>query len=118
MLMLRGPVKVDLIFPDEPHALEPPWRVSAETLQGVDAHFWDWILWLNSKGAAGKDSVVTAELDKLFDHLLAPLGVNRPPSSIAEAITAYRDVRDRAERELEVMVRRDLEDAVADVLLS
>jgi hypothetical protein len=84
MAILPGPVKVDLIFPDESHALEPPWRAGAENLSAIDAHFWDWTLWLSSKEAAGKDTVVTAELDKLFGHLLAPLGVNRRPSSIAE----------------------------------
>ncbi len=36
MLMLRGPVKVDLIFPDVPRALEPPWTVSADTLEAID----------------------------------------------------------------------------------
>ena len=49
MLMLAGPVKVDLIFPDEPYESLPPWSVSAETLDGIDQHFWDWILWLASK---------------------------------------------------------------------
>ena len=51
MLLLRGPVKVDLIFPDEPHAHEPPWQPAPETLQGIDGHLWDWLLWLTSKAA-------------------------------------------------------------------
>ena len=116
MLMLRGPVKVDLIFPEEPHALEPPWKVSAETLDGIDAHFWDWMLWLSSKDAAGKHEVVAAELEKLFDHILAPLGVDHPPSSITHAVAAYREGRARAERRLGVAVSRDLENAVAPTL--
>jgi hypothetical protein len=118
MLTLGGPVKVDLIFPDEPHAIEPPWQPTPENLAAIDAHFWDWMLWLSSKEAAGKDTVVTAELDKLFDHLLAPLGLNRRPSSIAEAITAYRDARDRAEREFDVAVTRNLEQAVAPAFVT
>jgi hypothetical protein len=116
MLMLHGPTKVDLIFPHEPHALEPPWKVSAETLDGIEAHFWDWMLWLSSKDATGKHEVVTAELRKLFDHILAPIGVDHPPSSIAQAVAAYREGRARAEHRLGVAVSRDLETAIASSL--
>ena len=44
MVMLSGPVKVDLIFPDVPHEHEPPWQPEPGTLDGIDAHFWDWML--------------------------------------------------------------------------
>ncbi len=57
MLILPGPVKVDLIFPEEPHAREEPWRVAADTLAGIDDHFWDWMLWLRGKEAAGKSDL-------------------------------------------------------------
>lgn len=114
--MLRGPVKVDLIFSDVPHALEPPWTVSADTLEGIDAHFWDWVLWLSSKAARGKREVVAAELEKLFGHLLAPLGVGTKPSSVREAVAAYRAARARAEDLLGVTVPRELELAVAPAL--
>lgn len=113
MLILPGPVKVDLIFPDEPHTDEPPWEPSRENLEAIEAHFWDWMLWLRSKEAGGKTGLVASELDKLFDHLLEPLGVKRRPSSIADAIARYGDARDHAERRLGVAVRRDLEAAVA-----
>jgi hypothetical protein len=116
MLMLRGPAKVDLIFPDEPHALAPPWQPGPETLEAIDAHFWDWMLWLSSKDAAGKHEVVAAELHKLFDHLLASIDVDHPPSSIAHAVVAYREGRGRAEHRLGVAVSRDLENAVAPFL--
>src|ERR1700733_10174325 len=53
MLILTGPVKVDLIF-GQPHAAQPPWQPSAATLRGIDDHFWDWALWLRSKQLAGK----------------------------------------------------------------
>jgi len=65
MLILRGPVKVDLIFPDEPHLDDPPWRPDRENLAALDAHFWDWTLWLSSKVASGKDELVAGELAKL-----------------------------------------------------
>jgi hypothetical protein len=116
MPILPGPVKVDLIFPDEPHAKEGPWKPSAETLSGIDDHFWDWMLWLRGKEAAGKSELVESELQKLFGHLLGPLGVETPPSSVGEAVASYRAGRDRAERRFDRRVSRDLESAVAPSL--
>jgi hypothetical protein len=113
MMILRGPAKVDLIFPKEPHVNEPPWEPNPENLEAIEAHFWDWMLWLRGKEAGGKAQLVGNELEKLFDHLLAPLGARRRPSSITEAIALYREARDRAEREFGVAVRRDLEVEVA-----
>ena len=113
MLILRGPAKVDLIFPDEPHANEPPWQPNGANLEAIEAHFWDWMLWLRGKEAGGKAELVANELDKLFGHLLAPLGVQRRPSSVTEAIASYREARDRAEQQFGVVVRRELETAVA-----
>jgi hypothetical protein len=93
MVMLAGPMKVDLIF-RIPHRDEPPWTVTAETLPGIDRHFWDWILWLASKHQAGKHRVVRTELHEMSRHLLRPLGVSRVPDSIADAIQRYRIARD------------------------
>jgi hypothetical protein len=116
MLILPDPVKVDLIFPDEPHAVEPPWEPEADNLDSIDAHFWDWVLWLKAKELAGKRDLVARQLEKLFDYLLAPLGVTTPPSSIAEAVACYRIARDRAERTLGRVVRRDVDAAVSPAL--
>jgi hypothetical protein len=116
MLILRGPVKVDLIFPDEPHLDDPPWRPDRENLAALDAHFWDWMLWLSSKQASGKDELVAGELEKLFGHLLGPLGVTARPSAIGEAVDAYREAREQLEAKLGVTVPRDLEKAVAPAL--
>jgi len=118
MLVLRGPAKVDLIFPVEPHVDEPPWEPGAQNLDAIDAHFWDWMLWLVSKQATGQADLVASELEKLFEHLLEPLGVDRAPASIAEAVAGYRNVRDRAESRFGVAVSRDLENAVLPVLMS
>jgi hypothetical protein len=118
MLILRGPVKVDLIFLDEPHVMEGPWEPSAETLPGIDDHFWDWALWLRSKEASGKDEQLAAELDKLQVYLLGPLGVERVPSSVAEAVDAYLEARGRAERQFGRTVSRELEQAAAPSLRS
>jgi hypothetical protein len=113
MLVLRGPTKVDLIFTEEPHVKEPPWEPSHENLEAIEAHFWDWMLWLRSKEAGGKAQLVEGELDKLFNHLLAPLGATRRPSSVHGAIATYRASRRRAEQRFGVVVNHALEDAVA-----
>lgn len=117
MLILRSPVKVDLIFPDEPHLDDPPWRPDRENLAALDAHFWDWMLWLNSKDAAGKGELVAGELEKLFTHLLGQLGATARPSTIAEAVDAYREARGQLEAKLGVTVPRDLEKEVAPALI-
>jgi hypothetical protein len=116
MLILRGPTKVDLIFPEEPHTKEPPWEPGPETLAGIDDHFWDWMLWLLPKEVADKDELVAAELEKLHGHLLRPLGVEARPTSILEAVEAYRAARERAEHRFGVTVQRDVELAVAPAL--
>jgi hypothetical protein len=117
MLILEGPAKVDLIFPDEPHAKEPAWVPATDNLEEIDDHFWDWMLWLRGKEAADKDEVVAAELEKLFGHLLGPLGAERQPASVAEAVDAYRAARGRAERRFGVAVPRHVERAVAPAVL-
>src|SRR5947207_675148 len=63
MLILHGPAKVDLIFPHEPHDNEPPWEPNAENLDAIDAHFWDWMLWLRSKHASAKTDLIASELE-------------------------------------------------------
>jgi predicted nucleotidyltransferase len=109
MLILHGPVKIDLLFLSEPHELEPPWIPGPETLGPIDDHFWDWLIWLRSKQARGKSELVAAELDKLWRHLLGPLGAAEPPASLDAALSSYLDGRSAAERRLGVEVSRRLE---------
>ena len=116
MLILRGPVKVDLIFPEESHVHEPPWVPTAENLEAIDAHLWDWLLWLRAKERAGKDELVATELEKLFGHLLRPLGVERVPASVAEAVELYRPARDAAAARLGCTISPALETEVARAL--
>lgn len=116
MLMLAGPVKVDLIFPNEPYESLPAWIVTAETLDRIDQHFWDWILWLASKREKWQDELVARELAKMGDHLLGPLGVDRVPSSIEVAVERYRAARDEREREFGFEVSRRREREVLPVL--
>jgi hypothetical protein len=116
MLILAGPAKVDLIFPDEPHRAEPAWKPARDNLDAIDAHFWDWMLWLAAKHARGNVDLVGAELKKLFGHLLVPLGAKRRPRSIAAAVAEYRAARAQAEARFAVVVDRGLEAAVAPAL--
>jgi hypothetical protein len=116
MLILRGPVKVDLIFPEEPHVHEPPWVPSSDNLAAIDAHLWDWLLWLRGKERAGKGELAAAELEKLFVHLLRPLGADRVPSSVADAVELYRPARDAAAASLSCAIPRVLEAEVAPAL--
>ena len=106
MLMLTGPVKVDLIFPNEPYVSRPPWTVSAGTLDEIDQHVWDWLLWLASKREKGDAVLVRRELVKMYDHLLAPLGVDDRPATLEEAAADYRGARDRQERAFGITVTR------------
>jgi predicted nucleotidyltransferase len=116
MLMLAGPAKVDLIFPGEPHRPEPPWHVTSDTLEGMDRHFWDWILWMAAKDQAGRHELVHEELEKMRVHLLEPMGVRRTPGSIRGAVDAYVGSRAIWESAFDVMVPRRLQDEVDPVL--
>ena len=118
MLMLTGPVKVDLIFPGEPYESLPPWTVSVETLDAIDQHFWDWILWLASKREKGKDELVRRELEKMSAHLLRPLGAEAVPDSIDAALEGYRKARDEREREFGVQISRRREREVQPAISS
>jgi hypothetical protein len=115
MLILVGQAKVDLIF-TEPHAVLPAWQVTAATLPGIDDHFWDWMLWLAAKEQAGKADLVAAELAKLHEHLLAPLGVPAQPVTLRQAIGSYRAARRCWEQRLNCQVPRAAEQAVSPAL--
>jgi len=115
MLMLPEVGKVDLIF-DEPWESSPPWTVSAETLRGMDDHFWDWTIWLAAKDRAGKREFVESELRKMHEHLLVPLGAEGAPTRIAGAVAVYTAARAEAEKRLDMPVPRVAEDEVRRLL--
>jgi len=116
MLIVRGPAKVDLIFPDVPHDHEPPWVVDSSTLSGIDEHFWDWVLWLTSKVDAGKEPLVEAELITMHEHLLAPLGIPAPSVSLRDAVERYIAARDSWARRFGVIVDRRVEQEVLPIV--
>lgn len=116
MLLLRGPTKVDLIFPDEPQEWAPPWRAGPETLGAIDAHFWDWALWLDQKAHGPRADSLGQELARLHELLLAPLGVAAVPASVPAAVAQYLVARARLERAFGTTVPRRLEAEVRPVV--
>ncbi len=112
MLILRGPVKVDLVF-ERPNATRPRWEPSADNLVEIDAHFWDWLLWTASKREKGERELVELMLDRMSSYLLVPLGVVEVPRSLEHAAELYVAARAHAERRLGVRVPRALGDEVA-----
>jgi hypothetical protein len=117
MLILSGPAKIDLFPGDEPHEIEPPWKPTPRNLAAIDAHFWDWVLWLGSKVLAGKAGVVDEELQKLHRNLLGPMGVGSPPATVGDVVAEYRLARDRLEGVWRISVPRRLGDEVGAALL-
>ncbi len=82
----------------------------------IDAHFWDWILWLVAKRAGGRAELIRDELEKMHGYLLVPLGVPAAPATIEEAVDGYLVVLEEAERRFGVMVPRALRDEVLPAL--
>lgn len=89
MLLLPGARKVDFIFGGEPVATRGPWDPTIDPPAAIEAHFWDWLLWLGSKQLKGDHALVAAELAKMHDRLLRPLGVRDAPASLDGALRAF-----------------------------
>jgi hypothetical protein len=116
MLMLAGPTKIDLIFPSEAREWSRAWEVRPETLEAIDQHFWDWIVWLEQKRSAGASDVLRTGLEDMHRLMLAPMGNTTRPSTVSEAMASYSKARDAHERNFGVRVRRRLEDEVRPVI--
>ncbi|MGZ5345818.1 MAG: hypothetical protein ACXWF5_14150 [Actinomycetota bacterium] len=118
MLLLAGPRKIDLIFPGMPHRPSPPWVPGPDTLEAIDRHFWDWILWLAAKQQAGKDELVAEQLRTMSVHLLRPMGVDEVPCSIPEGVRRYLEARQGLETRFGGSVPRTPQEEVVPVLPS
>ena len=116
MLILQGPTKVDLIFPNETQTWAPAWDVSPETLSAIDDHFWDWILWLTQKERAGHGAVVGKSLGDMQRLMLRPMGAEGEPRTILGALDSYLERRGELERRFGVSVPRALQEEVLPVL--
>jgi hypothetical protein len=108
MMVMGGPVKVDLFPVGGRRSRQPPWEPRSTTLVAIDGHFWDWILWLGSKALRHEAKLVSEELVKMQWFVLGPLGVERTPADIQDAVHLYLDVRSDAARRLRAPVHEDL----------
>jgi hypothetical protein len=111
-VLLRGPTKIEYLFLDHEQEPFPAPAPGRETLAAIDNHFWDWIWWLTTKAAIGRDDLVAEHLPQLHAHLLQPMGEPAAPQSIDAAIDAFVARRDALERELGISVPRALEEEV------
>ena len=116
MLVVRGPTKIDVIFPAVPHEHEPPWVIDAATLSAIDDHFWDWVLFLTSKVDAGNDSLVEAQLATMRDHILVPMGITAPTTSLHDAVEQYVAARNRCTQRFGVAPGRRAEFEVVPIV--
>ncbi len=107
--MLRGGVVVNLLFTGIPHVADSPWEPSAETLQDIDTHFWDWSFWLAGKRLKGEDALLASELRKMFAFLLSPIGCPVPPATLEEACTSYTTARAELANRFGVTIDETLE---------
>jgi hypothetical protein len=118
MVILPGPTKLDICFFDRQREWSEPYEVRADTLEAIDRHFWDWILWTEQKGRGGKTEQVETSLRNMFERMLRPMGVEAPPETVRGALEAYLGARDRLEREFGLEVPRTLEREVRPVIES
>lgn len=116
MVVFDGPTKVDIFPIRARRPIQSPWVLGAETLVSIDAHFWDWSLWLGGKALRGERQLVADELTKMQEFLLAPLGVASAPRSLGEAVASYHRVRAHAMDALGVVVHHELGRQVAQAL--
>jgi hypothetical protein len=111
-VLLRGPTKIEYLFLEHEQQPLPPPIASETTLAAIDTHFWDWIWWLATKAAIGRDDLVSEHLPQLYGHLLQPMAIETVPASIDDAINGFVARRDALERDYAVYVPRALEDEV------
>jgi hypothetical protein len=90
--------------------------VSAGTLCRIDAHFWDWSLWLGGKTLRDERELVASELIKMHDFLLEPMGVAAAPTTLDEARAEYLRARASAMGALGVFIDPELGRQVSKAL--
>jgi hypothetical protein len=111
-VLARGPTKIEYLFLGQVQDAKPPVRPAPESLGAINTHFWDWIWWLVTKDAAGRDDLVAEHMPQLYAHLLRPMGITAPPDSIDAAIAAFVGRRDELEHEYGISLPRALETEV------
>ena len=116
MIVMDGPVKVDLFPIRGSRQIQPPWVPAGDTLAAIDAHFWDWTLWLGSKWLRGERQLVADEPAKMHWFLLGPLGVASCPATLNEAVASYFGARAAASEAFRAVVDPELGRQVSEAL--
>jgi hypothetical protein len=116
MAVMDGPTKVNVFPIGASRRIQPPGKLSADTVASIDGHFWDWTLWLGGKALRGERRLVADELVKMHGYLLAPVGVASAPGSLDEAVASYRRARAQAMAALGVAVNPDLGRQISEAL--
>ena len=108
-VLLPGLTKIEYLFLDRSQEPRPPLRPDRDTLAAINTHFWDWIWWIATKGAAGRPALVAEHLARMQAQILAPMGISTAPTSIGAAVEVFVQRRDALEAELGLTVDRRLE---------
>jgi hypothetical protein len=116
MVVMDGPIKVDVFPTGGRRRIQAPWVLSAETLVQIDGHFWDWSLGLGGKSLRNERELVADELEMMHDFLLAPIGVAAAPTTLGEALAVYLLARASAMDALGVVVDPELGRQLSDAL--
>jgi hypothetical protein len=111
-VLLPGPTKIEYLFLDQSQQAMPAPKPGPATLDAINTHFWDWIWWIATKAAIGRNDLVAEHLPQLFGRLLRPIGVTEPPADIAAAVDTFISRRDELERDDGIAVSRALEEEV------
>lgn len=116
MVVMDGPIKIDVFPVGAFRPIQPPWRLEADSLPAIEAHFWDWTLWLGGKSLRGEWRLVAGELAKMHRFLLKPVGVATAPTSLDEAVASYLRARQRAVDLFGVGIQLELGRQVSEAL--
>lgn len=115
MFILPDMTKVEL-FLGPGHRPEAPWTITEESLTRVDAHFWDWILFIETARARGKSEAVTEHLGLIHVNILRPLGIRRVPKNADDAVTGYKRAREDWEGRFGMRISRTPETEIGQFL--
>ncbi len=78
---------------DLPPPTHSPWEPTRDNLAAIDTHFWNWAVWLQGKALRSEHELVASELVKMQRYLLGPLGLEKAPTTLTEAVVEYRRAR-------------------------
>jgi len=113
MVVVTGPIKIDLFLGDPRHEVEEPWTALPATpstrstaTSGIG------LCGLAGRFSAGTTSSSSESWQKMHHHLLGPVGVAAPAATLAAAVDDYLRARARLERHWHMTVAQELGEEV------